>query len=48
MSQFTPAERDAGNRFALRVLARLEQAGLADPDPEDETHSPPTRKKRGR
>jgi DNA-binding MarR family transcriptional regulator len=45
MSQFTPAEREAGNRFALRVLASLEQAGLADLDPEDETHSPRSRNK---
>jgi DNA-binding MarR family transcriptional regulator len=48
MSQFTTAERDAGNRFALRVLARLEQAGLADPDTEDETPTPRSRKKDGR
>jgi hypothetical protein len=48
MSQFTPAERESGNRFALRVLARLEQAGLADPDPEGEAPSPPSRKKGGR
>ena len=44
MSQFTPAEREAGNRFALRVLASLEQAGLADPDPENETRSPRSRR----
>jgi DNA-binding MarR family transcriptional regulator len=48
MAQFTTAEREAGNRFALRVLARLEQAGLADPDPEGETPSPRSRKKGGR
>jgi len=43
MSQFTPAEREVGNRFALRVLAGLERAGLADVDVEEE--SPPVRKK---
>jgi len=37
MAQFTPAEREAGSRFALRVLAALEHAGLADAAPEDES-----------
>lgn len=45
MSQFTPAEREAGNRFALRVLAGLEHAGLADPDPDDDAPSPRSRRK---
>jgi DNA-binding MarR family transcriptional regulator len=45
MSQFAPAEREAGSRFALRVLAALEQAGLAEPDPEDEAPSPRSRRK---
>ena len=35
-------------RFALRVLAKLEQAGLADPDPDGETGSPRSGKKGGR
>jgi DNA-binding MarR family transcriptional regulator len=48
MSQFTTAEREAGNRFALRVLARLEQAGLAEPDSEDEAPSPRSRRRGGR
>lgn len=45
MSQFAPAEREAIKRFALRVLAGLEHAGLAEPDAEDETPSPRSRKK---
>jgi DNA-binding MarR family transcriptional regulator len=48
MAQFTTAEREAGNRFALRVLVSLEQAGLADPDPEGESPPPGSRKKGGR
>jgi DNA-binding MarR family transcriptional regulator len=48
MAQFTTAEREAGSRFALRVLAGLERAGLADPDPEDETPPPRSRKKGAR
>jgi DNA-binding MarR family transcriptional regulator len=44
MSQFTPAERETINRFALRVLAGLEHAGLAEPD-EDEAPSPRPRRK---
>jgi hypothetical protein len=46
MSQFTPAEREGGSRFAMRVLAGLEQAGLAEPDPEDEVPSPRSRRKK--
>jgi len=45
MSQFTPAEREVGSRFARRVLAGLEQAGLAEPDPDDEVPSARSRKK---
>jgi len=44
MKQFTPAEREAGSRFALQVLAGLEHAGLADPAAEDET--PPLRSRK--
>ncbi len=45
MAQFTPAEREAGSRFALRVLAGLEHAGLAEPDPESQAPAPRSRKK---
>jgi DNA-binding MarR family transcriptional regulator len=48
MSQFTPAEREAGARFALRVLAGLEHAGLAEPDLEDKAPSSRSRKKGAR
>jgi len=45
MSRFTPAEREAGSRFALRVLAEMEQAGLANPDTEEEPPSPRSKRK---
>jgi DNA-binding MarR family transcriptional regulator len=48
MSQFTAAEREAGNRFALRVLASLEETGLAEPEPEDDKPLRRSRKKGGR
>jgi DNA-binding MarR family transcriptional regulator len=48
MAQFTPAEREAGARFALRVLAGMEHAGLADPDAEDEAPAPRSRRKAAR
>lgn len=46
MSQFTQAEREAGHQFALRVLAGLEQAGLAEPDSEDQAPSPRASRKK--
>jgi DNA-binding MarR family transcriptional regulator len=48
MSQFTPAEREAGNRFALRVLAGLERSTMADPDAEDKSRSSRSPKKPSR
>ncbi|HVZ45765.1 MAG TPA: MarR family transcriptional regulator [Ramlibacter sp.] len=48
MSQFTQSEREAGSRFAMRVLAALEHAGLADASQEDEPAPQRGRKKAGR
>jgi hypothetical protein len=48
MSQFTPAEREAGSRFALRVLAGLERLKAAEPDAEDESRPSRSRKKPSR
>ncbi len=45
MGQFTKAEQEQVNRFALRMLSGLEAAGLSDA-PADEGSEAQTRRKR--